>query len=429
MRKNSLFWLITILFISHCHIRGASLTGMVIDSETNEPVFGVSLICRDVAVAFSDDEGRFTLTLDNLEPQDVILFKHISYQDKMITLSLLYTDSIVRMESRFFSLSEVIVTPVNQQKLIKAIVSEYKKTVPSQPYWTKIHQAQSLTYRGESAGYVEYTGYMLCMGSDEKNPFIANEWIPEHVRRTPEEPRVSLLFGSDIFARISEHSINRLWTEYRFFDITHPLGKYNKDYEIRVDSSFTSDGEDYWVLSYRQKSRIAVTGWGLSGNSGQMWIEKNSNMLVRLTGSCNQGNHFVTQVNIAYGTFDNKIVPHEMYISVIQNTNLQGRRTQDKILYESVISFPEAADRQKKKYKGEYMDVFEEMIITELPFESEYWKQFPAESNMNFSEGAQLPIFRDLTTLQELQIQTQKGQQQMKNEIVTLTWEKIEPIP
>ena len=430
MRKNFYFWLAAILFVWHCPMKGDTLTGLVVDSENNEPLFGVTVMCRGVAVAFSDDEGRFTLTTDTLQPQDTVFFRHISYHEQAVVLSLLRTDSVVRMESRFFSLSEVTVTPVNYQKLIKAIVTKYKKSTPAQPYWTKIHQSQSLTHRGESAGYVEYTGYMLCMGSDINSPFIENKWIPEHIRRAKENPTVSLIFGDQYRVRISENSIKSLWVEYRFFDVTHPLGKYHKNYEVRVDSSFTVDGKAYWALSYRQKTRIVVAGWTLSNNSGQMWVEKNTNRLTRLTGNCNQGNNFVTQASIEYGTFDNKVVPREMQVSVIKNINLRGSRAQDKILYESRILFSEADNRKMKKYMNDYVEVFEEMIVTKLPYEPEYWTTFPPKDNMNFAEGAQLPIFRypDDPDIQNLRISSQTGMQKMKNEISTLSWKTIQPI-
>jgi len=161
-----------------------------------------------------------------------------------------------------------------------------------------------------------------------------------------------------------------------------------------------------------------------------MWVEKNTNRLTQLTGNCNQGNNFVTQASIEYGTFDNKVVPCEMQVSVINNIKLRGSRAQDKILYESRILFSEADHRKMKKYMNDYVEVFEEMMITELPYEPEYWTTFPPKDNMNFVEGAQTPIFRypDDPGMQNLRISTQTGMQKMKNEISTLSWKTIQPI-
>ena len=421
--------LVASLILQNGYVHGASLKGRVIDSETNEPLFGVTVICREVALAFSDDKGYFTLQLDNMNPLDTVLFRHISYHELLVPLSRLNLDLTVRMECRFISLSEVTVTPTNFKKLVQSIVAQFKKSAPAQPYWTKIHQTHSLTYRGELAGYVEYTGHMLCMGRAIANPFVENKWFPEHVRRIKENPNVPLIFGDEYRIRFSENSIQSLWVEYRFFDVIHPLGKNHNCYEVRVDSAVTMDGKDYWALSYRQNAPLVVAGWLLSNSSGQMWIEKNSKKLVRLKGSCNQGDTRVTQADIDYGTFEGKVVPRKMYVSVINNRNLRGVRAQDKVLYESRILFTEADSKQVKKYKNDYMGVICELLFAEAPFEPEYWIRFPVFGNMNFSEGAQQPIYRnpDEPPIQELKLSTETGLQQMKKEIESLTWKTIQP--
>ena len=427
-----IFRLSVILFlVCLCHTQGATLTGLIIDSETREPLFGVAVIWKNAPVAFSDDEGRFTLPLDNVKPQDTIFFKHLCYHDLVIVYNRLRMDSTVRMENRLFSLAEVSVQPVDYQKLIKSIAVKYEKTAPAQPWWTKIHQAQTLTYRGEVSGFVEYTGNMLCMGREITNPFIVNQWFPEHIRRIKENPLVTLFLDDEIRVRSSENLIIQLWTYYRFFDVTHPLGKCHKSYEIRVDSAFNQGGKDYWALSYRQKERIIIERWILSGYSGQMWIEKNTNTLVRLTGSGNNGGNEAIQADIVYGKFDHHVVPQEINISVIQNRTIRGqRRLQDKILYESRISFLEADVRQKKNYKGDYKSFFPEIVVTELPYEHDYWLSFPLKVKMDFSESANMQIFSDPddATLKESQIWTQKLHQQMKSEIKQLTWKSIKPI-
>ena len=416
--------------ICHFSVQGTSLTGFVVDSKTNEPIFGVTLICQGAALAFSDDEGRFTLPVDNLQPEDIVLFRHISFQEQTVALSRLRLDSVVRMENRFISLSEVTVTPDNRQKLLKSIVAKYKKSAPAQPYWAKIHQAHSLTFRGKPAGYVEYTGYMLCMGSEVNDPFYENHWIPEYVRRTTEDPTIALIFGGQDRVRFSEASISSLWTGYRFFDVTHPLSKRNNAYAVSVDSVITVNGKDFFVLSYQQTGRINVVGLSIKNNSGQMWIEKNTNQLAHLTGNCNVGDLFVIQLDIAYGTSDNYVIPRDMHISVIQNKTLRGNRTQEKLMCESRISFSEADSRKQKKFKREYVGFFEEFLVTELPYNAYYWSRFPIAGNIDFQAGAKLPIWRNENDpdIQALRLDAQTMLQQMKNEIQSSTWKTIQPI-
>jgi len=127
--KKVIFSIGTILFLTLTVLavdkkQGASLKGIIVDSESDEPLFGVAVIYRDAPVAFSDDRGYFILPIDNVQPQDVILFRHLSYHDKSVSFNRLCSDTVVRMENRFFSLSEVPITPINYQKLIKKNIWE-----------------------------------------------------------------------------------------------------------------------------------------------------------------------------------------------------------------------------------------------------------------------------------------------------------------
>ena len=418
---------IILTFMCQYHVYGANLAGVVVDSETNEPVFGVSIIYGGAIVAFSDDEGHFKLTLNNIKPQDTVLFRHISYHDKAVEVSLLRTNSVVRMENRFFSLAEVTVVPVSLKNIIKDIVAQFQKTAPAQPYWAKIHQSQMLTYRGKSVGYVEYTGHMLYMGRDVTNAFIENKWIPEHIRRIRENPIISFMIDDNNRIRYSERSIDHAWLDYRFFDVAHPLGKLHKKYSFKIDSSFIADEKKYLAISYQQKDNILIDWWSLSKSNGQLLIEQSSNKLVKLTGNTNREDSHVTQLTIKYETFNHRIVPYEINMSVIRNKNNNDEQLQDMLLLESCISFTEVADRRVKNYKLDYNSVMTELAIPEFPYEPEYWTQFPEKKDMDFEEGATLPIYSTFYNERMKYIQgfAEKNMPIIKNEISKLKWEKI----
>ena len=423
-------FLIFFVFICHCHAYGASLEGMVVDSKTNEPVFGVYIVFDGVPVAFTDDKGRFTLSLDKIQLQDTVLLHHMSYYNQVIAVSQLRTNPVVRMDSRYISLAQVTVRPVSPKKIIKDIVAQYQKTAPVQPYWTKIHQTQTLTYMGEAGGYVEYTGHMLCMGRDITNAFIENQWIPEHVRRTKEDPRISLAMGDTHRIRLSERLIDFIWLDYRFFDVAHPLGKFHKHYTFKLDSFFTVEEKDYLAISYKQKEKIEINLWPLSDCNGQLWIEKGSNKLVKLSGNTNRDDYNVTQLTVEYGNFNHCVVPHEIKMSVISNQNNRKEKLQDKLLIESCISFTEAADRQSGNYEGDYNAIMPDLVIPDLSYEPEYWMQFSAKEGMNFIEGARYPIYKNLNNeeIQYYQRFFEKNIPKIESEISKSTWEKIIPI-
>ena len=119
-----------------------------------------------------------------------------------------------------------------------------------------------------------------------------------------------------------------------------------------------------------------------------------------------------------------------MKISLLYNKSDLKRRTKEKILHESYISFTEAADRQGIKYKRDYNGLMQDMIIHEFPFEPEYWMQYPEKKNMDFVEGATLPIFKsfDHEFFQNKLQYLKEKIPLIKNEISQSTWEKITPL-
>ena len=401
-----------------------TISGRIIDVDTDEPLFGVAVICNNVPVAFSDNEGRFDLPLDDLQPKDTILFRHLSYHVKSVVVSHLHSDTIVRLENRFFSLSEVSITAINYKKIIKDITAKYKQLALTQQYWTKVHQTQTLTCKGNFAGYVEYTGYMLCMGNELGYPFIQNQWIPEHIRRTKEDSIVSQILGRQYRNRFSEYFICNTWMVYRFFDVAHPLGKYHNYYTIKVDSSFSTGGKDYWAVSFRQTKRIVIKNRVLTNINGQICIEKETNTPTSLTGSCDQSNLFAAQINLEYGIFDNKILPRDMTISVVQNKDFKGKELiHYKIMYENRISFSEAAIRKK----GKFTEILSEWIVPDFLYEPEYWQSFPMKDSMDFSESAEIPIMQPIPPHQYFRNWAQINYQQAKIEIEQLLWKRIQP--
>ena len=421
---------IMLIFLCHYQAYGDVLTGMVVDSETNEPLFGVTVFYDGAPVAFSDDEGRFTLTLDNMQPQDSVFFRHISFHNQTVTAGRLRTDPVVRMESRSVSIGEVSVKPANHKKIINDIIAQYQKSAPKQPYWAKVHQTQTLTFRGEESGYVEYTGHILCMGRDIANAFIENQWIPEHVRRTKENPSISHMIGDPLRVRLSERLIDFMWLDYRFFDVAHPLGQFNKQYAFRIDSVFTLEGNDYWAISYQQQKKIEINFWQLSECKGQLWVDKNSNMLIKLSGNTNRDDFNVTQLTIDYGTFNHRVVPYEINMSVIGNQNIRKEKLPEKLLLESRVSFSEASDRQERNYKGDYNVIMPDMLIEDMRYELGYWAQIPGKTNIDFIEGANSQIYWNYYDERVLYFQKflKDNLPIIQNEISKLTWGKIIPL-
>ena len=411
-----IFFSIGLIVIAlYAKAQNSSLEGSIIDDETNEPIYGVVIAHDNKTISFSDDKGNFILHTEALQWNDSVTFKHLGYYSVTLPLSSLSNDSIVRLKSRYYELSEVSVQPISQKKLMKAIIKQFQRSAPQTPYWTDIHQTQSLVLNGKPSGYFECTGKIFNVGRSITNPFITNKLYPEHVRRTKEEVK----FIDQNRLRISESLIN--WLEYRFWDVIHPLGSHNKYYSFRVDSSFISDNKSYLAIYFQQTKPIRVVGWSLLKINGQMWIDRGTNSLVKLFANFSRDS-WGSQLEINYAICDDYIIPKTMYMSVVWDS-----RRQQKIFSENYISFTKMVLSPNKKYKGEYNSFYHEVLIPGMPYEPAYWSQYPNNKGLKdeqFIEGEneQIRINPDMWDNQIFQ----EINQQIKNEIKELIWKDIE---
>ncbi len=426
-----IFWLVCLITIESFAIgQKISITGKVIDNDSNEPVFGVALIYRNTPVTFSDDRGHFTLQLENASLNDSISFKHLSYILQPVPLERLQSDSVIRLHNCFYNIDAVTVQPIDHKKLVKAIVVQFQQSAPSKPYWSNIRQTQILTCKGNLSGFLEYTGKMLCMGRSIKNAFIENKWYPEHIRRTKEEYNFAMMMNDWYRLRMGEAFTNFAWTEYRFFDIAHPLGKYHKHFVFNVDSSVIVNYKNCWSVSFRQKDPINVSSWPLLNMSGYIYVDKVTDRLVQISSSFSRGTLSSSQINVAYGTCNSWIIPKEIDIAIIRNKTEKGSRIQQKVLIENKVVFISANILQKKQYKGEYNSFKPELIIPKMSYTSEYWTSFTSEwdnmwKDIQFIEGAQEQIFRDGEISESSINWSQQAQQQIETEIKTIEWKDI----
>ena len=419
-----IFFSIGLIVIAlYAKAQNSSLEGFIIDDETNEPIYGVVIAHDNNTISFSDDEGSFILQPGALQWSDSVTFKHLGYYNITLPLSSLSNDSIVRLKSRYYELGEVSVQPVSQQKLMKAIIKQFQRSAPQTPYWTDIHQTQSLVLNGQPSGYFECTGKIFNVGRSDTNPYSGNVLYPEHVRRTKEDVK----YLHQNLLRVSEYAIS--YNNYRYFDVAHPLGSHNKHFVFTIDSSFISNNKSYLAISFQQEKHINNFFMrDLTKLNGQMWIDRGTNSLVKISCSFNWRLHF-TQLEINYGECDNYIVPQTIHMTYVFEIPEKGRRKQQKGLSENYISFTKMALSPIKKYKGDYnLVVYHPISIPGMPYEPEYWLQYPNIKGIKdeqFIEGVNEQIFREEPN-EEVMGLFHQIDQQIKNEIKELTWKDIE---
>lgn len=121
--------LILILMVSSKAIFGQNIAGLLLNSESRQPIefANIGIFGKDVGTV-SDQNGRFNLYVDSQYDNDTILFSAIGYKPHGIQIGDLrkQNENIVLMEEKPYELSEVIIKPKHFKQRTLGVTSKFK---------------------------------------------------------------------------------------------------------------------------------------------------------------------------------------------------------------------------------------------------------------------------------------------------------------
>ena len=117
MRK--LFFLFYMFLFSFSFAVGqTNIKGMVLESKTNEPLVGVSIVVKDANQGtITNQNGAYQLTA---KPTDVLVFKYIGFKDKEVTVGNKTSIDVI-MEPSEIMLQEAVITALGIKRDTRAI--------------------------------------------------------------------------------------------------------------------------------------------------------------------------------------------------------------------------------------------------------------------------------------------------------------------
>lgn len=133
--KHKIYSLILLLIISlGLEAQDNMVSGIVIDSLTQEPLpfTNIGVVGRELG-SISNDEGRYTLSLEKVNPTDTVFFSFVGYQNVRFTVAQLLNNSTVRLFENAVQLSDFSVlsreyTPIEILDLAKKNFSKNHST-------------------------------------------------------------------------------------------------------------------------------------------------------------------------------------------------------------------------------------------------------------------------------------------------------------
>ena len=133
MRGVLLFFSVLMVSVS-AWAQEVELQGRVVDAETGEALPYVSIYVKEGKGALTNADGEFMLCVSK---EDILTFSYVSYEKRRIIAS--EVPKVVRLKAFERMLSEVVVKPVNERKVLKQVMRNLK-----QDY--KIHKEERQGY-------------------------------------------------------------------------------------------------------------------------------------------------------------------------------------------------------------------------------------------------------------------------------------------
>ena len=146
------------------------ITGLVLDSETKEPLPYTSILVVGKAIGtVSNSEGNFVLDTDGITPDDTILFRYMGYKTFKIKVSELTTTATIYLYQSAVNLHEVQVLSrkLSAEEIIKLAYKNFKKNQSASPDKGRVfvHKYEKVPFQKESKLILKETNFV---GLDKK---------------------------------------------------------------------------------------------------------------------------------------------------------------------------------------------------------------------------------------------------------------------
>lgn len=372
--KLYLTHIIVLLFLS-LSAQEKTIYGRVLDKQTGQGIPGVYLLQHGDPVSFTNERGIFELVCDPKKEKEVV-FYHLGYEPDKISLSKLKSDTAtIRLKEKNFGMSEIKVTGIDLQELVKKASRRYTRTYHDFCFWAKSNYKQVSHYAGRCHSYFECDGYHYFPKVDSRFAFGgAPDIVPGEVRRTHQGGYNGAEGSLSDKNKIVDPSCNSV--ALGFFECLHPLYRTReKLYHFNLSGTDTLASDTEIVLIYKAKGAANVGGNIIHGQKGKIWIDSRTFAIKRIEGIFGWNNYRFHELSISYTEIGGVCFPDKYNIKGIYTDNLKNGELR-KFLVESETELKEIYTKPQAEYsKGTYYSI--SSILEDYPYHADYWNKQP----------------------------------------------------
>lgn len=353
-----------------------SISGKIIDAETKEPIFGVSIFIDGNNIGYSDVEGDFNFDINGNSSK--ISMTHLAYNSETFNIEDFLDNTTFILKPNVTTLNEVVISgtlKVNSlQEILKLTSKIYDDNYRKAPYWSGLNYKQIIYQNGQPHSYLELDGNIFMVGND-RNPFISPLIVPNEIRRTQEDFQIIRSWAPDsekkdfYKTQLGGSEAVGGWTYYRFLELAHPLekqGHRNFNFSFAENVNINSD---YYVIRFTQKKDINLATRWIDYMHGQLWIDKKDFSLYRISANYRFERISYQSFNIQYTRIQGKYFP-----TIIEKNSYMFRTFKEdksRIVITSISNLKNIDVVERKNYRYDYI-AGPWYSISER-YNSEYW--------------------------------------------------------
>lgn len=173
---NRIFVLLSFFFVINHLFAQESISGVVIDADTRQPVPDVIVQYGPMSKEYdyTKSDGKFTIPTDK---EEVIFFQCIGYKSKQVPLAVIKRTKVIEMELDPVYLDPILISPKAADKLLnEAMTNTNKKLVQDIPLCYLLHFVQ--TNDQDSLSNEIYLQYATTLSEKDLKKNMKKEKIP-----------------------------------------------------------------------------------------------------------------------------------------------------------------------------------------------------------------------------------------------------------
>ncbi len=339
------------LIITRVEPKPLKVTGRVVEHDGKTPVgYAAVTIEGEYIGTMTNREGNFDLTIPYQFRNRNLSISSLGYKSRIITLKMLGTESLVKLEDETIRLREVQVTPADP----RAILYQFRKNINSN--YVDEPQLMTTFYRETARQDGNYVGVWEAVMEILKAPY-----------KNSETDRVRFLKGrradlnrkpKEVFLKVQGGPLG-----IKYLDVVkNPETFLDPDYEYLYQYKFEQpemiNGRLTWIISF---DRVADTDFPCF--NGELLIDAETYALVQAEYSYDKkslkinGPSFIEKEPLGFDTR-----PENVEYSV------QYRLLNGKWQFFSAHSDIIFRVKQKRKFKTEYRNVTDVLVTQQYPF-------------------------------------------------------------